>query len=365
MRMRKLLNGLALLCLAGGVAAARLVLSPTITPTSHDFGDNVVGVAGNWFNFTVTVPAGGGPTGSVRALITGPDAAEFRIRPGARGLIPGATPAHLLPACQDMPSLPAGTCEIAIEFIPTTLGPKTASLRVVDQVGMVSATLKGTGVYGCRMEVVPCNYSAFYSGTISWVSTSHYSASSPNGTVMSLLKEDVTATITNGRAICSGTVREDRTDTSGDGSKGWLRAVVGMTGVSPPVVGTAPIAPPAIPDGLFAVEFDRDTVIKDYYLVTIACPSMEGTDSSMNVKYGGKDGNDIKSTPAELDGREMTSERQPATLGIGMDLQGQINFPHPNPEPGLSGTTVITWKLTGQRPPPNWGPRFPRRPPPP
>jgi hypothetical protein len=237
-----------------------------------------------------------------------------------------------------------------VEFVPTTTGVKTATLTVFDYRvgGQVAATLKGKGVYGCRAVVVPCNYGAFYSGTISWRSTLNFSASSTYGTRTSRRIEDITATITNGRAVCSGTVREDRTDTDGEGSQGWLRASVGGTALFP-VAGATP--PPALSNGLFAVEFDRDPVIGLYYLVTIACPSEEGTDSSMNVKTGGKDGNPIESTPAELDGREMTSDKQPATLGIGMDLHGQISHSSTDPTNG-TGRVVITWALKGQRPPP-------------
>jgi len=367
MRARTKGGGLLLLCLAlGGAAAARFALVPTITPTTHDFGDNVVGVMGNWGHFMVTLPAGQTHTDQLVGGISGPNAAEFRID-RTPGLIPGATPASMRTDCQNAPigtniggPLPVGTCEIVIEFVPTSIGDKTATLTIFDYKigGQVSATLKGKGIYGCRAVVVPCNYAAFYSGTISWRSTLNFSAPSGNGIRTERRVEDITATITNGRAVCSGTVREDRTDTDGEGSQGWLRASVGGTPLLP-VAGATPS--PAVSNGLFAVEFDEDLVFGKYYLVTIACPSEEGTDSSLNVKTGGKDGNPIESTPAALNGREMTSDRQPAALGIGMDLKGQISHASTDRDNG-SGMVVITWDLKGQKPPAG---SFSRRPPPP
>ena len=61
MRPTYRVSGLVVLVLmVGAAAASRHIRAPTITPTSHDFGDNVVGVGGNWFAFTVVVPPGGG-----------------------------------------------------------------------------------------------------------------------------------------------------------------------------------------------------------------------------------------------------------------------------------------------------------------
>ena len=191
------------------------------------------------------------------------------------------------------------------------------------------------GVPSCRYEIVHCNYGALYTGTVSWSSTLIYSASSGSQRARSDRRVNVVATITNGTVICAGTVNEDRSVSGDEPSRGWLRATVGGP-------------------GLFAVEFDKDQQGKLYYLVTIACPSEAGTESTENLKTGGKDGNAISSTPPGLDGREMQSDKQPATH-VGMNLAGNITFRHPDEDPlnGVSGTVTVKWTLNAAtRPPP-------------
>ncbi|WP_353067440.1 choice-of-anchor D domain-containing protein [Tunturibacter psychrotolerans] len=65
------------------------------------------------------------------------DARPARSRATKRG---GSSP-------RDLPELPPGsTCQILIVFSPTTAGPSSATLTIVDQVGTQTSALTGTGV---------------------------------------------------------------------------------------------------------------------------------------------------------------------------------------------------------------------------
>lgn len=178
----------------------------------------------------------------------------------------------------------------------------------------------------CRMEVVPCNYGALYTGTMTWSKLLVTQQLSSSASSTQRRTETVVVTVTKGQAVCAGTLIEDRATTGDVPTRGKLRATIS---------GKA----------LFAVEFGHSGG-KDYYLVTVACPSEAGTDSTQNLKTLAWDGNSISSTPPELDGREMQSDKQPATA-IGMNLTGTITFPAPEEDPvnGVSGTVTVKWDL--------------------
>jgi hypothetical protein len=177
------------------------------------------------------------------------------------------------------------------------------------------------------MEVVPCNYGVNYSGTVSWSKSLVVHQTSPTATNSERHTETVNVTVTRGQATCAGTMEENREATGDVPTRGKLRAAI--TGKA-----------------LFAVEFSKDENGKDYYLVTVACASAAGTDSTLNLKTGVWDGNEITSTPPELDGREMQSDKQPAT-SIGMNLSGTNTFTHPDEDRlnGVSGTITVKWDL--------------------
>ena len=71
-----------------------------------------------------------------------------------------------------------------------------------------------------------------------------------------------------------------------------------------------------------------------------------GTDTTVNLKSGVAEGNSIDATPAKLDGREMQSDKQPATA-VGINLTGGITFGHPDEDPanGVTGTITVNWAL--------------------
>jgi hypothetical protein len=179
----------------------------------------------------------------------------------------------------------------------------------------------------CRMEVVHCNYGALYSGTVSWSKSLITQQSTPSASRLDRRVDSVRVTVSNGRATCAGTVEENRNSTGDVPTRGKLRAAI-----------TGP--------ALFAVEFDKDANGKLYYLVTVACASEAGTDSTFDTRTGAADGNDIISTPPALDGREMQSDKQPATA-VGIDLAGRITFTHPDEDRlnGVTGTVTVRWDL--------------------
>jgi len=146
------------------------------------------------------------------------------------------------------------------------------------------------------MSVVPCNYAGLYTGTFSWTSvldagSTHY-------------VESVTVTVTNGRAVCNGSVVE-----TGNGQTP-NRTVAGA--------------------GLFAVEFSGWS--NNSYLITAACPTPADAGTP--------------SRPAELGHFEMKSDWQPAK-GLGVDLVGKNSYPSPDSDPlnGVTGTVTIGWTL--------------------
>lgn len=178
----------------------------------------------------------------------------------------------------------------------------------------------------CRMDVVTCNYGALYTGTMSWSKLLVLQQQTATSSNLVRRTETVNVTVTRGEAVCSGTLVEDRATTGDDPTRGKLRATI---------LGKA----------LFAVEFGKSNGM-DYFLVTVACPSEAGTDSTQNLKSLLWSGNTIESTLPELDGREMESDKQPAT-SIGMNLIGTITYPHPEVDPvnGVSGTVTVKWDL--------------------
>ena len=150
----------------------------------------------------------------------------------------------------------------------------------------------------CTFSVVHCNYAALYSGSVSWDVTANAAKYHR--------VEKVTVTVVHGVATCDGTVSE--TDQG-----------VTQTGT---IKGT----------GMIAVEFDKDTDVGKHYIVTAACPSVAGMGSPV--------------TPAQLDGREHGSYKQPSDLAPGSPLKGSTSS-HPDDDPanGVTGTVNVSWDL--------------------
>jgi len=156
----------------------------------------------------------------------------------------------------------------------------------------------------CVPVVVPCNYAGAYSGTVS----RHVELAAPKSRYI----EQLTVAVTKGQATCSGNVTQIDQGTT---TRGIIQG-----------------------PGLIAVEFVRDNQGKMSYEVTAACPSPSGMGSP--------------STPAELDGRELKSYKQPATA-IGMNLSGSdTSSPDADSVNNVTNTVTVKWSLTTAPPPP-------------
>jgi hypothetical protein len=276
-----------------GVAASAVI---TLTPATYDYGDTAVR---GWrqHDFTVALPPGT-PRGTLLTFTTtGPDAPDFfqQVRPpmdvygecsvGSQGIV----------------------CTEIIDFVPTSLGPKVATLVVTDNKGnRATAQLKGKGVAAlCEMKVVFCNYAHLYDGTFRW-KTSLSGGNSYN-------TETVDVTIVKGVATCNGSATD-----AGNGQST-----------------TGPITGP----GLVAVEFDADSTMKPVYRITVACPSPDWPPTADNPKG-------TPSRPAELGHTEQKTYDQPSP-GTGMDLIGSSSYPAPETDSasGVSGQVDVSWSL--------------------
>ncbi|MER6998564.1 choice-of-anchor D domain-containing protein [Streptomyces sp. NPDC000410] len=106
------------------------VPAASLSPSSHNFGDQKVGTTGPGQTFTLTNT--GATTVSVSGVtLAGANPADYTITGNNCG---GAVLA------------PTGTCTVTVAFAPTATGLRTATLSVASNAGTKSAALTGTGV---------------------------------------------------------------------------------------------------------------------------------------------------------------------------------------------------------------------------
>lgn len=111
----------------------------SITPMTFDFRGVGLGSSSMPTTFTVT-NTGGSPTGAPSVAVTGPDGAMFT----QSGTTCGAALA------------PAGTCTVTLVFVPTTTGPRSATLEVrASPGGQASATLSANGQTPAALSATP------------------------------------------------------------------------------------------------------------------------------------------------------------------------------------------------------------------
>lgn len=107
-----------------------------ITPTSHDFGDVLVGVTSGFEMFSVT-NTGGLATGSLETGLGGARPDEF--------VLGGPD------SCTGRPLAGGATCTINVAYSPTEAGTAAASLEITGSPGLSAiATLAGTGLAPAR-----------------------------------------------------------------------------------------------------------------------------------------------------------------------------------------------------------------------
>jgi hypothetical protein len=196
-------------------------------------------------------------------------------------------------------------CDQIVLFVPSSLGPKSATLVATGMGTPVTAQLKGEGIFGCLMKVVPCNYAHLYSGIFGWT----LSLNAPN----SRYSENVQVNVIDGVATCNGAA------TDIDQGQSKTGAITG--------------------NGLIAVEFDPDTTGKKLeYTITAACPTPDWPATS--------DAAAMPSRPAELGHNFQTSYRQPASA-LGINLVGSSSYPAPETDPinRVSGVVSVSWDL--------------------
>lgn len=147
------------------------VAAPTVTlnPTSVNFGSQNVGTTSAVTNVTLT-NTGNATLNLTSIALGGADAAQFSLLSQANG----ATPACPLGAS----TLNAGSpCNFAVQFAPTTIGAKSASVSIADNAAgnphIVSLTGTGTGVASGTLTLNPtsANFGSVALGTTSPVMT--------------------------------------------------------------------------------------------------------------------------------------------------------------------------------------------------
>ena len=266
----------------------------TITPPTHDFGKVAVnGALPDATPFQFTDSAGNAASG-LTLSVAGPDAGEF-IMAGNRG------PTSVANWCSGGRGRP---CDIHVDFRPTSLGIKRATLVATDSRGNRStAALRGEGVDAmCEMKVVFCNYAHLYSGVFSWTSA----VNGPN----SQEHEAVTVDVIRGVATCNG----------GATSSGNGRTRSGTI--------TGP--------GLIAVELETDSLRRPVYRITVACPTPSWPATP--------DEPATPSEPAELGQNEQKSYDQPMAPTTRI-LVGSYSHPENDPINGVTGTITVGWEL--------------------
>jgi hypothetical protein len=105
----------------------------TLSPSSADFGDQLVGATSGPQSFTVRNPGASAATLSSIG-VSGADAGDFDV--DASGCMGGSVNGSLAPGA---------SCEVSVTFTPSATGERTASLDVVSDGGDPSSALRGIG----------------------------------------------------------------------------------------------------------------------------------------------------------------------------------------------------------------------------
>jgi hypothetical protein len=313
----------------GAAATSRGRLGITVTPTSHDFGKELVGkTEGNpVVAFVIRLPPGA--TVQDRVWVNESDSTQsFKVEEGpswktGQGQpLPdfGCNDGSISGASGTSGSTPVagtlygtGTCYLRVWFQPSSPGLKKAKIGLADQRSgtQTMVTLTGIGEAGCVYTVVQgCNYAPMYDGSFNWTHT----ITSPT----SSYAEDVNVDVAGGVATCNVTAKS--TDN-------------GQTKVGTVVAGK----------GLIAVEFQTDLNPKTnasqvVYRISVACPSPAYPATA--------DAAATPSRPADLgDFSQETYEQR--VKAVGLDLIGTTSQPSPESDPvnQVGGRLELHWSL--------------------
>lgn len=185
----------------GGSATANLTGTVTgiahldILPTSYNFGAVAVGSIGTQQSFTVT-NSGTATSGSLGSVLGGTNAAQFvLVKDNCLGV---ALAAH-------------ATCDVIVNYRPSTTGSQTATLTVTGSPGgTVSATLSGSATAPVTITVTPASidFGSIQVGTTSAyrVITLQNQSSSPTGVITAAITGTNAADfgILSGTGVCVG-----------------------------------------------------------------------------------------------------------------------------------------------------------------
>ena len=318
---------LPLALILGGAAPRAPSTALTIAPSTYDWGDVNVGNSLAIMIFKITLPVRASPADAITASVTGANAGDFVVE---------ADP--VVTSCYS--PLWQSDCVIMVQFSPKAVGLRTATLVVADTRGnRGTAALKGTGTrtFGCRpTEAASCNYGDHYSGYFTW--RSEIVVGPEAGETVHTAKRfvDVTATVTKGVAVCSGTMTAEEAESSG----GRIMRTSKSSGITQG-------------RGLFAVEFQRNENNTLVYVITAVCPGFGVTTTTFDGSTGGSATVSEAATPARMGSSGMMQSEPEPAMAVGDALIGAKTGSHPDADPAnrVTGSLRLDWALLRWSPP--------------
>src|SRR6185295_14017296 len=139
--------GMDAVAMLGGTAVAPGALE--IAPTTHDYGDVLVGDTSASQTFTVT-NTGGATTGTIAVSLGGSNAADFTIGTDT---------------CNGMTLAGAGMCTVDVTLTPGTAGSKNASLSVTASPGGTAPASLGGNAQAPAQITAPADHDFGTHGT--------------------------------------------------------------------------------------------------------------------------------------------------------------------------------------------------------
>ena len=303
----------------------------------------LTGLVGGWSVYTVTMTPGSADYGkaSVAAVVTrsfrltrsdtlrtvftleGTNPADFRVV-GAAGGETGDT-------LYDCPNDPQGrgvtSCDVEVDFRPTAVGVKTATLVATDAHGQkATAALRGEGVVpACKFELVACNWTSSYMGTI----TIHSVDSTINSDTNARSETTLDVMIDQGKVTCKGTWKKYEQviiDNKATDEESFVGSITGP--------------------GLAAIEFLPDSKGKMSYRLTYACASAEGRRENKSLQFNTSQVEDVKAEKPDWRDAILVGELQPAPDGPGMSpIVGRSLVTTWNPEIKQGTYVKASWML--------------------
>ena len=291
-----------------------------IAPTSADFGKLSVGASVSR-SFTLTR----GDTLRTIVSLGGANPTEFFIRGPENSMHRGE--ADTLYGCWDERagrSLP--TCDVNVDFRPTALGIKAATLVVTDAHGQkATAALRGEAIVPvCKPVLVPCNWAIGYTGFIHI----HQVDSVSNSDRKAKYETLVDINIDRGNVTCLGTRREFEQSLVDDKPVDELTFDGKINGT-----------------GMAAIEFQPDASNKMTYVLTYACATPAGNRVSKSLRFGTSETDKVLPEPADWSNSRMIGEPQPAIAAGMAPLIGKHTSTSWDPANKEGGYIKADWEL--------------------